>query len=251
MRRVCVPYLLSVGLFYLLYEITLSHQGWKDAILNISTLSFWITGVHLTWYVALIFPLYILFPLLFAAPKRCRYSSWIIAVLIVIGELVLSYYQSAFLNHCEIALSRIPIFLVGLGCAEYVFKKNKINRTSLISSWVILLLCFVLIATITIDNILLHYIYGIMACTIVVLYPYLSMTIGNGILQKFLSFLGGISLELYITHVILIRMFVVFNFSLPVVVYYLIIPVVSVILAMCLQWVSKNVSTWLSAPKAQ
>lgn len=242
---------MSVGLFYLLYEIILSHQGWKVAILNISTLSFWTTGVHITWYIALILPLYILFPLLFAAQKRYKYSSWIIVGIVVIGEFILKYYQSAFLNHCEIALSRIPIFLIGLGCADYVFKKNIINRTKLYISGVTLLLSFVLISVITIDNILLHYIYGVFAFTIVVLYPNMSISIRNGVMHKFLSYLGSISLELYITHVLLIRMLIVLDVSLPIVVYYLIIPVLSVILALCLQWFSKLVSSLLPAPKAQ
>ena len=235
-----IPYILSVGLFYIVYEIVISHEGFWQLFLNVSTLSFWIKGSHLTWYIALILLLYILYPFFYYAQKSWKTATWFVLFVVIVGELLLKTNNSLFLGNCEIAISRIPFFLAGLGCAEQVFKRKTITKAEVCIWAITFVACFVLISFLALDNILLHYIYGVIALSVVILYPYVATVIRCNFMEKMLSFCGGISLEIYLIHVLLIRGFTVFHVSLPVFSFYLLVPIVSVLLAYSLQKISKR-----------
>lgn len=246
-----IPYILSVGLFYIVYEIVISHEGFLQLFLNVSTLSFWIKGSHLTWYIALILPLYILYPILYKLRKSWESSIWFILFVVIGGELLLKTNNSVFLDNCEIAISRVPIFLAGLGCAEQIFKRKTISKAEVCIWFFIFVVSFTVISIFTLDNILLHYVYGVLALSFVILYPYVAISIRCSFMEKILSFCGGISLELYLIHVLIIRGLTVFHVSLPGFSFYILVPIVSVLLAYSLQKLSKKVSLIITAPKAR
>ncbi len=207
-RRIILPYVIPALLFFVWYNFIFLKDGFVQFLFNLTTVNYWITGDHPTWYVAFAIILYAAYPIIHKLDTKTKHISTAVLIFIsVVFELVLLVTNSAFYTLCERALSRLPIFLIGVWLAPFILQRKKISLLVVFSALAILaatmgILIFFYAA---IPIILVRYIYGVMGVCIILVYAYIRKQKLTNFLGVIFAWLGKISLEIYVVHVFILR----------------------------------------------
>lgn len=129
LKRILLPFLLIDGVYWLYFCIYLKRDV-LAFVKNISFYSFWIGKDKMVWFIALVLVLYLIYPLIFRVVDNNKYSLWIISVLIIasyVGCACLRCYFPKWFSAVEIALTRIPVFLIGCYVGRLVYEKKPIS----------------------------------------------------------------------------------------------------------------------------
>lgn len=238
LRRVVIPYLVLALPFFAWYDFVVLNDGIGQYVLNVSTANYWLTGQHPTWYIAFIIIAYLLFPFLYRMDAKTKHvSSILIIVISVIGEYFMMKKGMELYVHAERALSRIPVFLLGISVSDYVYSKAKITWIQCWAWFIAGVALFGVVCFAGIHIVLVRYLYGLVGVSIIVCYSRIRSIGALPIVSRLFAWLGVFSLELYVTHVLLIRIINVeggwhlFHWW----VWYLLVPVTSVCFALLLQ----------------
>ena len=209
-NRVVLPYLLAATPFFLWLNIIRDKEGIVQFFLNLTTIDFWITtGDHYSfWYISFIFVLYLFFPLLYRWDKKSNHIS---TVCIIFLSVVIEYwmYLKGLLPYktSERALSRIPVFMIGLLSASQILSGRKIQPWKIVTALFLGMSLFALISmkSVHLQRIAIRYMYCPIGIAIMICYAYFRKAVNINILWKVLAWIGSLSLELYIVHVIIIK----------------------------------------------
>lgn len=174
--------------------------NYSNFIYNLLTVGFYVdNGIYrFDWYVESLFTLYLLFPLFFIYSKLRLFG---IIILLLCCSVILYLFKFSWWYECLI--SRIPIFVFGIVCARYKFR----TRIFLIMT-IISILCFLPTY---------HFISRFLATSFLVL-PILFILIFilkkiNKILLNSLSMIGKHTLEIYLTNVLILMTFELYDFT--------------------------------------
>ena len=165
--------------------------------LKLSGLNFFINGDKSFWFVYLIIVCYLITPFYFLFVKSHRYSYITPFVLVLI-----TFIASFFFPKTEILYTRIPVFLLGMNLARNVYEEKIISdrRTVKIcqvgSLIAVLLLLIIYLDIVRIEVVRLVY----FLCGIPSLLFVLSFLKRFPFFNRFLSFMGMLSYELYLIH---------------------------------------------------
>ena len=211
-KRVVFPYLIVAVPYFIWYDFFAEKDGILQFILNISTINYWINAMHPVWYVAFILIAYALYPVLYRMLK-IRGVGIALLILAVAVEATLSMLQVPIFMYCERAISRIPIFLLGAMIAEYYGNRKKEASEDSIPTYQcgIALGIFLLGAIIypviflQIPTMWIRYLYGALAVCMVISYGFMRHKNFLVFISRPLKFVGKISFEVYLIHVLLIR----------------------------------------------
>lgn len=111
--RVFIPYLIIAGTWYAVNDLLIMRSPLKF-IYDLSTLSFW-TEHQGAWYVAMLVPLYIVYPWFYDWVEKAKTKTKIIVILL--GSIVVFFGVSislpAFYHHLEQVFSSVIVFLIG------------------------------------------------------------------------------------------------------------------------------------------
>ena len=205
--RIFFPLLLIDGIYWA-YTCIIQKHSIMLFLKKITLLEFWLNGNQQVWFVALILPLYLIYPFVYKKILNQQDNKkWFI-----ITVLCIMVYAVAFLMHVtvparykmiEIAFVRIPVFLIGCGCGSLVYENKPINKAILVLSAI---------------GVLFGYYYFYFKPFPLVTYarlPYLvigpSLALWFCILleklkfnsiNKVLALFGEVSLELYLAHIL-------------------------------------------------
>lgn len=127
-KRILIPYMfISVGYWALRYIFVEPNIG--HFIADISLYSFWACGRQIFWFIALLIPLYIIYPLIFIITES-KYA------LLKLGGMVLTVYVGLWIlqesdfeayKKIEIALTRIPDFIMGSLIGKWAYDKKPLQ----------------------------------------------------------------------------------------------------------------------------
>lgn len=214
--RVVIPYLI----------IALPYLIWKDVALDFNITSFlkdWFLITAFTkanrqcWFVALIIILYFVFPLIYKI-IRLNYGGWVLIGLIILFTVFIKMQFTELFDNVEVALTRVPIFIVGSMMGEACFnKKTETKRDRIAIAYLLPATIIIKIIQILLEKvcgldvgILERYILGLFGLCICIYIPLLMKRFNIVFPQKIncvILALGGISLELYLSHVEFRRIF--------------------------------------------
>ncbi len=232
-NRVIIPYLILALPYFFVYDFILLKDGFLQFIYNLTTLNFWLSGDHPTWYVSFIILAYALYPIIYKLHNKTHgFSTVLLIVISVIIEFILLKVDSVLYINAEKALSRVPIFLLGVLLSDVISnKKIKISLVSVILCFCVTVIMFLAITKIHI--VLARYCYGIMAICLIVIYSYLRTIFDLKLVSNCLKWLGIISFEIYIIHVFISRIISFYDAwnILPVSVWYIIIIAATILLS--------------------
>ena len=176
----------------------------KEALLQLSTLSFWYehTGY---WFIALLLPLYLVTPILYRLVSLNKHGiiisviiSFIIVILCGFDSISYDTIVHTIAHNLCFAFKRSPAFIIGLAIAPYIMKGIKI------SIWEILLYSTVLLSVVIGARFLCKMPFwdGWTITPAITILACLCLSLLKNTLKtyKFITWLGNVSLESYITN---------------------------------------------------
>ena len=169
--------------------------------------SFWRVDDLTFWFVPSIMLLYTFAPAYMQLIRRSPSWRWL-PVLFMVWAAAVQHYPPVHgaVGHVEIFWSRIPVFLLGINCGEWVMQKRKVEPSAL---WLVLLLfALSLLMCVEFENhwrgrfplFLERMVYIPLSVTLMMLLCRM-LDHSPTWLTGALAFVGGISLELYLVHV--------------------------------------------------
>ncbi|WP_251454418.1 acyltransferase family protein [Veillonella intestinalis] len=205
MARLLSPVLIISGTFFVWSDIYIQGK-WIQFIKNITFYSFWVEGFRGIWFIALIVPLYLIYPFFFRfndlkAKSILRFIEvgGFIFFLIVLQQLFPSVYY-----RIEIALTRIPIFLCGALVAYKVYlnvRMTKVEKAILFLALMISVYGIFTPGFFLNSNQNFRFGYFLAGISLPWIFILILEFFELDNLNKFFSNIGRISLELYVIHV--------------------------------------------------
>ncbi len=177
-----------------------------EVCLNFLNLNFWIFGRKQVWFISLILVLYVLYPFiyrfLFQNEKNSIFRLLILLEAAVLLNLLLNYFVHGWYDGVGIGLTRIPIFLFGCWLGKYVYEDYRFSSYM----WIVLLLQFMislfLLKTAVYNGLGRRALYFALGIPLAFLFAYLG-SINIKVWRRILSVFGGLSLELYLAHIMI------------------------------------------------
>lgn len=191
-----IPCTLIVAVIYYIYK----GVNLLDFLKGVSLLSFYIDGSKEFWFFSFIIPLYVLFPLLYKLINKYGLKILIPMVIFIISItlFIMEFSYNTYYNY-QIALTRIPIFLIGIYTGKYVYEKKEISNIWMLVFLSLFIECNILLFGFNMDiNILSWYIYCVLGISIVFLISYIYSNIKIKLIDKLFIKLGTYSLEIYL-----------------------------------------------------
>lgn len=196
-KRVIVPYLIIGGAFWINKDFIIEGSSVSKFIYDYSLLSFWGEGTKTFWYITLICILYLVSPVL---SKNNRRIVWGI-ILSTIGSVLMYYGCPEKFAEIEIAILRIPIYVVGMYCGALSSAHKSVTLPILVL--LALSVPLRLMAGLTSSAFLRMY-GGLYAIFMIIAYVMFRLNHPREVkIYSLLTLAGAFSLELYITHVAL------------------------------------------------
>ena len=251
-KRVAIPFLWVSIPYFLWYDFFYLKDGFLQFLLNVSTINNWFVDDYAIWYVAAIIPLYLIYPSVYIFNQKTEYiSTLFIIVVSVVAELWI--FQEKIYYGVERVWSRVPVFIGGLLLSNWL-KEQSNNAVKI--QWYFILVCLALLFVIFIPAkpiMMVRYLYGIAVVPFLILTTFLFDACLNYIkwfkaLYKFCEWIGELSLEVYIIHVIIIRLIHYYDYFnlLPSLLWYVLIPIATLPLAYGLQTLNNKIVSILS-----
>lgn len=225
LKRTYLTYLLIAGPFvvwkyFFVQDVTA--MSVPDFLAELSTISYFWTkeGTFPFWYVPCILLFYALYPVLYKLYRKNKLYIVVLIVVSIITELALLLIKSPVITTTERTFSRVPIFLAGIMLSDLVKKEKRIETPNVIASFIIVVVTMVIfpitrLHSFGVHTIFIRYFYGVMAICLIVSITYILECIKNfkstEKLIEICSFFGGISLEIYLVHVAIIRTLTICN----------------------------------------
>ena len=129
MRVLPTAFLIAAFYFSIRYVNGRFTSGLPHYISRMTFTYFFFKGERVFWFISLILALYIVFPVFFKIIERFRlYGMLGLVVLIIGGGFLLRAIAPGFYSYWEIALCRVPVFVVGIWAGKFVMEKREIDR---------------------------------------------------------------------------------------------------------------------------
>lgn len=204
-KRILAAYFLIGGAFFVYKDLILCGD-FLLFIRDFTLITFWNEGYRAFWFIAFIIPLYLLYPFIHKFLIDTKYPLLRVVSTICFIYICLSYLKDfdwRIYKNLEIALTRIPIFLLGayLGKMSYEGKDlSHLFKLFIVIGGGIGLL----IIGPDFDKTNWKY-FRVLTLLIGLTFPFLLALVLNFLecerLKKMFEYFGNISLELYLTHV--------------------------------------------------
>lgn len=244
-KRVVIAYLIIAVPFFIWKSIeeTTSYR-FMNFFYDLTGLSFWFSGVQNAWFVEAILVFYIITPFVFRIVKKGILHSLVLISLLYVA-LVLAHYYIPFIHRCEIACTRLPIYIIGMVLAYYKphfeFKHQKVAIIIFIVEAIIVLYigqrmggfwCWLFYAIMVIPALwLLKELFSVIPVSV----------------NKVFSIIGTVSLEIYLIHIMTLHVFTFYGWNATVDQWmYLILPAITLPLSFIVPRIS---SAFLSRGK--
>ena len=241
--RILPPVLIVAALWYGMGKV----QGLFDYLGSVFFLNFYLEGVRYFWYFALIVVLYAVYPFLHKLLESTRiYGMLIIVIGIITINVILMIFAPEIYSRIEIALTRIPAFIIGAWMGKLVKDGKTISYLWLLPIGAVFagILVFYYFKPLSTTDFLYVYRYvgTVYALSITFLAAAFFSKVKLGFVGTFLVWIGGYSMEIYlIQEKAVSKFFQTFNTNDPTYIsFYIAIFVVTIILAMALKAMCTN-----------
>lgn len=241
--RVVLPYGIVGLAFWIVKDFVMNQATIGTFLLDYSLLSFWLSGVRTLWYIAFIVVMYAVSPLLYRWIRKLGRKAWILILGAIALDVLVRYGFPSFFSGCEIAIQRVPIFLLGLICSERIMAGDRIRVADLLVIFLfqpIYALCdFASLSFSRLGD-------GLYALVLLLALAFAVSKIQRPGVQNALGKVGDLSLELFLTHVALRNIMNSAHINLPNPFWYLLMILISFVLSALLHRLTDGISKrWL------
>lgn len=244
--RVMPSYLLFAVPCLFVLDIVMKGYGFKRFISDLSFYSFWHDDLRVFWYVAFIVFMYLIFPIIYRSifgKGKCNYLAfflWMASTIAV--NAYCRVYQSELYSNIEIAICRIPVFLVGVLFGSFLAEKRNFSVSFYILCFMLALASRHICTTGFLPGLGSRYTFLFIGIAIAVTLSVLFSLIRVKWIHSFFKFFGRMSLELYIVHIGLRKLFMNSKFYVDYCLKeYLLLLAAAVIIAFAIYWLSERI----------
>lgn len=215
--RLFVPYLFLAMPYYL--WIT-NGEGAGKFLLYFTQLAFPLEGLATSWYIPTTFVFYILFPLIFFLQNkkitvgRYEVERNTITLLMCICVLFLcramDHYIPDIYDNFEIGLTRLVVFIIGAGLGKEVMEKKEMSYTAVAAGLAyIFILIYVFFVDADLTALWVRMLYAPLGVSFAIVFAFVFYKLdGCSRIRNIFRFFGDRSLELYLSHVFIRRVWV-------------------------------------------
>lgn len=202
--RVLIPYLILSIPYWFLLDVVL-YPNVMQFISDVTLVSFWAQGVIHCWFVAFILLVYLVYPLIYRLQKRSSISILVLCLISIILTVLLCIYNQQYYEMVEIAITRIPVFLMGSYLGDLLRNKDSGNTKLWVFNayFIIALIGFLLSVILSKKNqlwagLLYRFGSGGAALLLIFLVSLVLDRTGKTIFSRTLAYFGDITFEIYI-----------------------------------------------------
>ena len=207
--RVFPPILLICGPYWgwmlIHQEISLS-----NFVTRLFTIRFWAVGDQQIWFISFILLCYFLYPYIyyciFSGSEKEKSSTICLIIFAIILTFTIRQEYPVIYENVEIAITRFLAFILGCFLGKYVYEKKDFSTLCWFAWIVCFIFCFSILELDILHNIYRRYFYLVGGISIIFLFAGLLNWLPE-FLKACFRFLGNHSLELYLIHIILIRLY--------------------------------------------
>ena len=218
--RILLPYGLIGGTYFVFWDIIINGSVWAF-VKDFTLMSFLFKGNKLIWYVFVILFCYLIFPYLYqlfydshGKYKKNAIRNIVLAVcVVVVFAFVLKHEYTDVYNNIEIAVTRLPVFILGAACGGVVKNKKTISFGWVILAFVIVITSYPIFVNTIFKGIYQRYYYCVLAIALIVVFAFLFSVIKSKVVHKILLWFGAISFELYCAHILLRNLYMKTSWS--------------------------------------
>lgn len=208
--RVVVPWLIVSIPYWLIRGYVTDCMTVKWFMVNWTELSFLLDGTITVWYVVFIIVMYLLYPVVFRLQKKRSEAVLLLVGIVGVANMLLFLLGGEIYDKYEIALTRIPIFLVGSYLGESLYRKDSRSdrhKVYLVTAYALAAAAMFLLRTLIQQEhpslAIMFYRYGGAGIAIILMlilcYIFDKMDLCR--VRRVLTMFGNISLEFYLTNV--------------------------------------------------
>ncbi|MBR5429913.1 MAG: acyltransferase [Firmicutes bacterium] len=213
--RSVVPYLVYGLVYWVIYDLILKGTGFPRFLLDYSLLAFWVSPTHQFWYLPVYYLLCLLYPLVWFAvlreenPAARRVKEAVLTAASMAALIAVALLAPGWYANTEIGLCRFLVFLAGCMAGRLAYEKKPIKHpllliaaglglrvAAMLAKWK-LGSPYVLSAALPVNR----WIISCYALALALICVLLLDAVRADWLHRFLRWMGGYSLELYMTHV--------------------------------------------------
>lgn len=184
-------------------------KGIGNFLQRIFLISFFTKGDLDFWYFSLIIFLYIIYPLLHMFIEKYGLKAVIVMIIVVLGiNFSIMIWNNEVYNRLEIALTRIPVFIVGIWLGKLAKDQVKISKKWLVAVLVLFAIIVYILANYSfVDKYyIVRYLFCPFAVTTVILLSYIYTWIKKeNFFTKFFIWIGTYSMEIYLLYEYLMK----------------------------------------------
>lgn len=249
-KRIILPYVLWGGLFWLVQDMVLYKASFGRVLYDFFFISFWRKGTTSLWFIAFIILVYLLYPIIhwcFRKENKFRTVLFILSIVIcVLLENWIKVEAPYFYANTKLATYRGPIFLFGSYYGHKIYNKEKFN----IGDKILVVLGLVVNGLFVLNqytpiplikHIDMEYVKCLYSISLVVLIALFFGNVKKTIINNTLISIGGLSLELYMTHVNIRKIMLIIGYELDKVWFYGICVILSVGASIMLNRICKTI----------
>lgn len=220
-------------------DFCISNGGILGFLGDLSTIRYWVdnSNTNTPWFVPFILLLYVLYPLFYRIDVLSKHKAIVaLCLLSVFCIFVFSYYSFGFYSVFSSPINRIPIFLFGVILAKEIKNGILISKVSLVVAILLFIILNVVLFVIDCPLGIEMLFVGCIGLCLIYIYSAFRLHFTVNLLAKTLSFVGCVSLEVYLVHTVILR--VVDRHSLSNYVFaslYIILPLISIGISWCYQ----------------
>ena len=201
--RIFIPYLIATFV-YCMVRMHYGSFSLLDTILSLSTIDYWLYHRG-AWFVAAIVPLYLITPFMSkfieARKNKCLTVIIIVSMLIILSKV--NIFNNEICANIQFVLGRVPMFVIGYYMAPHI-KNGEILKARYV----------IIISLISVALFFFLRIFSALTIPILFILGYLIQYLHRlTLIDKIMIFMGGISLESYLTNIYLSSIFRLFDFG--------------------------------------
>lgn len=257
-KRLLLPYIVFGTIYWLIFDLLIIKTDIGLFLSDLFTTSFWLHGEQHFWYVSFLLICYVLYPLIFKiiddSSRNHRFRKEIFLAVnscIIVGFVSILFPD--WYELVEIALCRILVFILGCYAGKAVFDKETVRSMRLIMGGIILRIIWLGVKAVGINLSIFSNQYPLnrwviswSAIGIMFIFAFIIQRIKRPDIHRFLSKAGEYSLELYLTHVSVRKVFHILGVETYNPLVYIGVILVSIILSVGLRKITDLISIYLS-----
>lgn len=126
-KRVIIPYFVLAIPGFIILDLAIRHVAIEKFLIDVFLVSFWLQGDFILWYISFIIILYLIYPVIYFLLLKKENSNLKFLICFSFTFLLniwLLYNAPEIYNRFEIALNRMPIFILGCWGGKWIYDKK-------------------------------------------------------------------------------------------------------------------------------